>query len=97
MTSNLVANLNKVRAANNTDCPESSVLVFDYFAPESAQGQTNQRPLVKVIKDSLTPLDDGDWMFKGVNLYRIDESGKGTKGAIRSFRVRRINGLARRV
>ena len=96
MASNLVVNLNKVRAASETDCAESSVFVFDYFAPGSAEGQTSQRPLVKVIRGSLNRSDDGEWLFKGVNLYRINENGKGTKGAIRTFRLDRINGLVRR-
>lgn len=96
MATNLVVNLNKIRAASETDRAESSVFVFDYFAPQSAVGQTSQRPLVKVIQGSLERSDDGKWMFKGVNLYRINESGKGTKGAIRTFRLDRINGLVRR-
>ena len=96
MASNLVVNLNKVRAASETKHAESSVFVFDYFAPESAEGQTSQRPLVKVIQGSLERSDEGKWMFKGVNLYRINENGKGTKGAIRTFRLDRINGLVRR-
>ncbi len=96
MASNLVVNLNKVRAASITDRAESSVFVFDYFAPESVEGQVNQRPLVKVIQGSLERSDGGDWMFKGVNLYRINEHGKGVTGAIRTFRLSRINGLVRR-
>ena len=95
MTSNLVVNLNKVRAANTSNRPESSVLIFDYFAPESAKGQINQRPLVRVISDSLERLDDGDWMFRGVNLYRVNEQGVGTTGAIRSYRLSRVNGIVR--
>ena len=94
-TSNLVVNLNKVRAANTSNRPESSVLIFDYFAPESVEGQTNQRPLVRVISDSLERLDDGDWMFRGVNLYRVNEQGRGTQGAIRSYRLSRVNGIVR--
>ena len=95
-TSNLVVNLNKIRAANVTDCPaESAVFVFDYFAPESASGEIRQRPLVRVIGDSLTKLNDGNWIFKGVNLYRINDHGKGVSGAIRTFRLNRINGLVR--
>ena len=92
MTSNTVVNLNKVRAANDTDRPESAVLIFDYFAPESQEGQTEQRPLVRVESDSLRRLEDGDWMFKGTNLYRVNESDKG----IRTYRLSRINGIARR-
>jgi len=95
MTSNLVVNLNKVRAANQSERPESSVIIFDYYAPESVEGETNQRPLVRVVSDSLQRLDDGDWMFKGVNLYRINEHGKGVNGAIRTYRLRRINGIVR--
>jgi hypothetical protein len=94
MASNLVVNLNKIRAANASNSPESSVFVFDYFAPESAMGQNNQRPLVRVIGDSLQRID-GDWMFKGVNLYRINERGKGIAGAIRTYRLSRINGIVR--
>ena len=95
MASNLVVNLNKIRAANSSTSPESSVFVFDYFAPDSAAGQNNQRPLVRVIGDSLQRTVDGDWMFKGVNLYRINERGKGISGAIRTYRLSRINGIVR--
>jgi hypothetical protein len=95
MASNLVRNLNKIRAANTSSNPESSVFVFDYFAPDSAVGQNNQRPLVRVIGDSLQRTVDGDWMFKGVNLYRINERGKGISGAIRTYRLSRINGIVR--
>ena len=95
MTSNLVVNLNKVRAANRATRPENATLVFDYFAPESAEGETNQRPLVRVITDSLQRLDDGDWMFKGVNLYRVSETGNGVNSAIRTYRLRRVNGIIR--
>lgn len=95
MASNLVVNLNKIRAANTSSDPESSVFVFDYFAPESAVGQNNQRPLVRVIGDSLQRTEGGDWMFKGVNLYRINERGKGVAGAIRTYRLSRINGIVR--
>ena len=94
-TSNLVVNLNKVRAANTSDRAESSVLIFDYFAKESAQGQTNQRPLVRVINDSLERLDDGDWMFRGVNLYRVSDQVRDVGGAIRSYRLSRVNGIIR--
>jgi hypothetical protein len=97
MTSNLVVNLNKVRAAAVPARPvESTVFVFDYYAPESSSGQIRQRPLVRVVSDSLKRTDDGEWMFKGVNLYRINENGKGVNGAIRTFRLSRINGLMRR-
>lgn len=95
MRSNLVVNLNKIRAANASTRPESSVFIFDYFAPESASGQTNQRSLVRVVNGSLQRTEDGDWMFKGVNLYRINEHGKGTAGAIRTYRISRINGIVR--
>lgn len=94
--SNLVVNLNKIRAANQSKTPERAIFLFDYFAPESVVGQISQRPLVKVIQGSLERSDEGKWMFKGVNLYRINENGKGTKGAIRTFRLDRINGLVRR-
>ena len=96
MTSNLVVNLNKIRAANRSVRPESSVFIFDYFAPESAVGQNNQRPLVRVVNGSLQRTDDGDWMFKGVNLFRINEQGKGISGAIRTYRLSRINGVVRK-
>lgn len=95
MASNLVVNLNKIRAANTSSSPESSVFVFDYLASESAAGQNNQRPLVRVIGDSLKRTGNGDWMFKGVNLYRINERGKGIGGAIRTYRLSRINGIVR--
>lgn len=96
MTSNLVINLNKIRGASVVNRPaESAVFVFDYFAPGSSSGETRQRPLVRVIGDSLKRLDDGDWMFKGVNLYRINDRGKGISGAIRTFRLSRINGIIR--
>ncbi len=92
MTSNTVANLNKVRAANAATKREQQVLVFDYFAPESSTGQVDQRPIVRVETGSLRQLDDGDWLFKGVNLYRVDDKDCG----VRTYRVRRINGLARK-
>lgn len=95
-TSNLVVNLNKIRAANAATEAESSVVIFDYFAPESEAGQNSQTPLVRVIGESLQKTQDGDWMFRGVNLYRINEQGKGISGAIRSYRLSRINGLVRR-
>lgn len=95
MKSNLVVNLNKIRAANQSTNPESSVVIFDYFAPESAQGQNNQRPLVRVITDSLVRDGEGNWMFRGVNLYRINEQGKGISGAIRTYKLNRINGIVR--
>lgn len=91
-TTNKVVNLNKVRAASSANRPEQSVLVFDYFAPESVAGQTEQRPLVKVVADSLVRLEDGDWAFKGINLYRVGESD-GDRG-FRTYRVSRINGIA---
>lgn len=96
--SNLVVNLNKVRAANQTKRVQDAVFIFDYFAPESAQGEINQTPLVRVIGGSLKPIEgsSGDWMFKGVNLYRVGEDGTGLDGAIRTFRMSRINGLLRR-
>lgn len=95
MTSNLVVNLNKIRAANQSTRPESSVVIFDYFAPKSAAGENSQRPLVRVISDSLTRDAEGNWMFKGVNLYRINEQGKGISGAIRTYKLSRINGIVR--
>ena len=91
MRSNIVVNLNKVRAANNSNKPESAVLVFDYFAPESSV-ETEQRPLVRVEFNSLRRLEDGDWMFKGTNLYRIKDTDRG----IRTYRISRINGIARK-
>lgn len=94
MTSNRVVNLNKVRAANEATRPELAVLVFDYHAPESAVGQVEQRPLVKVVPNSLSRLYDGDWMFKAVNLYRVGESGDGA--GVRTYRLSRINGIARK-
>lgn len=93
--SNKVVNLNKIRAGNTTTRPESSVFVFDYFAPKSAEGETHQRPLVRVINGSLRRTDDGDWLFRAVNLYRVNEEGKGTNDAIRTYRLSRINGIVR--
>lgn len=95
MTSNLVVNLNKIRAANSATRPESSVVIFDYFAPESAAGEQNQRPLVRVVNGSLRRSQDGEWMFTGVNLFRIDENTRSVSGATRTYRLDRINGLVR--
>jgi len=95
MTSNLVVNLNKVRAASSSQRPESSVLIFDYFAPDSVAGETNQRPLVRVISDTLERTEEGEWVFKGVNLYRINDKAKGVSGAIRTYRLSRVNGIIR--
>jgi hypothetical protein len=95
VTSNLVVNLNKIRAANVSVVPERGVFIFDYFASQSATGQSNQRPLVRVINGSLERTTDGDWMFRGVNLYRINDRGKGISGAIRTYRLSRINGVVR--
>lgn len=92
MTSNTVINLNKVRAASMNKLRAAQVLVFDYIAPESAFGDVEQRPIVRVEPDSLRRLEDGDWLFKGVNLYRVDDNDKG----IRSYRLSRINGLVRK-
>ena len=92
MTSNTVVNLNKVRAANKTKFVGAQVLVFDYFAPESGSGDVEQRPIVRVEQGSLRRLENGDWMFRGVNLYRVDQSDRG----IRTYRLSRINGLARK-
>lgn len=92
MTSNKVANLNKVRAANKASLRYAQVLMFDYFAPESVSGDVEQRPIVRIEKDSLRRLSDGDWIFKGVNLYRVDDKDKG----IRTYRLSRINGVARK-
>jgi hypothetical protein len=96
MTSNKVVNLNKVRAASNATRPELAVLVFDYYAPQSGVGQVEQRPLVKVVNDSLSRLDDGDWVFKGVNLYRVGETNSGSDRGVRTYRLSRINGIARK-
>lgn len=93
--SNLITNLNKIRGANKSKTPEGATILFDYFAPESAQGQNNQRPLVRVITDSLVRDGEGNWMFRGVNLYRINEQGKGISGAIRTYKLNRINGIVR--
>jgi hypothetical protein len=92
MTTNLVTNLNKVRAASQTKFRGAQVLIFDYFAPSSGSGDVEQRPIVRVEPNSLRRLDDGDWMFKGVNLYRVDEGDKG----FRTYRLSRINGVARK-
>lgn len=93
MTSNKVINLNKIRAASNTKRPEAAVCIFDYFAPSSQEGQVEQSPLVKVVQGSLTRLEDGDWTFKGINLYRVGE--KNNPG-YRTYRLSRINGRVRR-
>lgn len=96
LKSTKIANLNKVRAASRpTTSAERSVLVFDYYAPESEAGQVVQRPLVRVIDNSLRKTDDGDWMFRGVNLYRVDAEGKHAS-AVRTYRISRIQGIARR-
>lgn len=95
MVTNKVINLNKVRAASDTIRPESSVLLFDYRAPESAVGQVEQRPLVKVIHESLTRLPDGDWSFKAINLYRVGELGGSDRG-VRTYRLSRVNGIVRK-
>lgn len=92
MTSNKVTNLNKIRAANQANMRYAQVLMFDYFAPESVSGDVEQRPIVKIEKNSLRRLSDGDWIFKGVNLYRVDDKDKG----IRTYRLSRINGVARK-
>jgi len=95
-TTNLTVNLNKLRAASNTDIAESAVFIFNYFAASSDSGEERQRPLVRVIKNSLKKSSDGKWLFRGVNLYRIDGSGKGNKSAVRTFRLDRINGVINR-
>ena len=95
MVSNLIINLNKIRAATHAAKAEKTVILFDYVALASTEGQARQRPLVRVIKDSLQCTEDGGWFFKGVNLYRINDQGKGISGAIRTFRLSRINGIVR--
>jgi hypothetical protein len=95
MTSNLICNLNKIRAANKSTKPEKAVFIFDYFASDSAVGQSNQRPLVRVIQDSLQRTAGGEWLFRGVNLYRVNESSNEVSQAIRTYRLDRINGIIR--
>lgn len=95
--SNLVVNLNRIRAAAKTDKPERAVFSFHYFAPESEVGQTHQNPLVKVVKGSLRKDKNGEWLFKGINLFRINDDAKGGAGAVRHYKLNRINGLLRRV
>jgi hypothetical protein len=89
---NNIINLNKVRAANRSRQRESQVLMFDYFAPSSENGQNEQRPIVRIERNSLRRLADGDWMFEGINLYRVDDKDRGW----RTYRLSRINGLARK-
>ena len=92
MTSNTVVNLNKVRAANKNKFVGAQVLVFDYFAPESENGDVEQRPIVRVVPNSLRQTKDGEWVFAGVNLYRVDDNDRG----VRTYRLSRINGVARK-
>jgi|SoiMetStandDraft_5_1073268.scaffolds.fasta_scaffold1382095_1 hypothetical protein len=92
MTSNTVVNLNKVRAANKNKFVGAQVLVFDYFAPESENGDVEQRPIVRVVPNSLRQTKDGEWIFAGVNLYRVDDNDRG----VRTYRLSRINGVARK-
>lgn len=92
MTSNKVVNLNKVRAANLNKFVGAQVLVFDYFAPESANGDVEQRPIVRVIPKSLCRTKDGEWIFTGINLYRVNDNDRG----MRTYRLDRINGLVRK-
>jgi len=94
MASNTVINLNKVRAASETENAERAVFVFDYFAPGSNVDQYTQRPLVKVQHGSLRRNAAGEWIFNGVNLYRVGERG-GDPG-VRTYRLGNINGLVRR-
>lgn len=97
LKSTLIANLNKVRAAAKpTTSAERSVLVFDYFAPESEAGQTIQRPLVRVIDNSLSQAQDGSWLFRGVNLYRVDAEGRNVRSAVRTYHLKRVQGIIRR-
>ena len=60
------------------------------------RGALDRHAMVDVDHGGLERVDGGDWLFKGVNLYRINEHGKGVNGAIRTFRLSRINGLVRR-
>jgi hypothetical protein len=92
MTSNTVVNLNKVRAANKNKFVGAQVLVFDYFAPESANGDVEQRPIVRVVQNSLRRTKEGEWVFAGVNLYRVDDNDSG----VRTYRLSRMNGIARK-
>lgn len=95
-TTNLGVNLNKIRAASATERPDRAVFVFDYFAPNSDARETRQRPLVRVVRNSLRRANDGSWVFKGVNLYRINGNGTNAVDAVRTFRLDRINGLLHR-
>jgi len=95
-TTNLGVNLNKIRAANLTDRADRAVFVFDYLAPTSDANEVRQRPLVRVIRNSLRRSESGDWVFKGVNLYRIDDKKISAADAVRTFRLDRINGLLHR-
>lgn len=92
MASNTVKNLNKVRAASKSKSVNAQVLVFDYHAPESDSGDVDQRPIVRVKRNGLFRTKDGEWAFIGVNLYRVDDNDRG----VRTYRLSRINGLARK-
>jgi len=89
---NNIVNLNKIRAANRAKLRESQVLIFDYFAPNSECSQTEQRPIVRVERNTLRRLPDGDWSFEGINLYRVSDRDRGW----RTNRLSRINGVARK-
>lgn len=95
--SNKVTNLNKIRAASNAANPERSVLLFDYFCADISEttGKWEQRPLVRVVPSSLRRSNAGDWVFSGVNLYRVGDKG-GADRATRTYRVDNINGIVRR-
>jgi hypothetical protein len=95
--SNKVTNLNKIRAAARTENPERSVLLFDYYTEDVSEttGKWEQRPLVRVLPESLRRSKSGDWVFNGVNLYRVGNSG-GENRATRTYRVDNINGIVRR-
>ena len=92
VTSNKVINLNKIRAACMSQNPEAMVMVFYYNAPTSEQ-QYNQRPLVRVIENSLRKLKNGDWAFNAINLYRVNLRSSG----IRTYVLSRINGIVTRL
>ena len=95
--SNKVTNLNKIRGAARSANPERTVLKFEYFSSDVSEttGTWEQSPLVRVVPDSLRRNRSDEWIFTGVNLYRVGSNG-GADRATRTYRVDNINGIVRR-
>jgi len=75
-------NTRRINRAND----DSLVIAFNYHAPRSEAGESNQRVVCKVEAGSLTMNNYGVRYFTARNIKRVDGSDEG----IRTYRVDRI-------